>query len=430
MKKTFFTLIFSTSLLLSNAQFWQPTEAVVSTGAIVSTVNGSLGNTVFSSGNNGAVYNSFSYSLDQGETWNVVGSILEQGTVGQYIGAGDRLYAALSLVTGDYEYHFSQDNGMTWEVDTIGLPHYYGISTNAKDAFRIKKMGNNHMVAFNGAVINGAYVKDFSQSGWSETTTSEYLTHLDFTYMGDTWYALNPSYSATPLVQSTDFGATWTNIEFNGIPAGFQVSILESNHTNKLYMASGLSDDIYYSTDGGNNWTLTNAGELHDYSTAWISKLYAVDDYVFASLNPEDALNDQFPKFISSSTASPDFSIGDVSGLTESIFVFPILNCFHAGDKFFIMWDDLYSSEPGFSGITTLQETTDQLFSIYPNPCSDAIQFNASERTGWFLTSSTGQLVSNGTANPGFHSIDVQNLPNGIYLLNLNGLTNRVIVQH
>ena len=65
-----------------------------------------------------------------------------------------------------------------------------------------------------------------------------------------------------------------------------------------------------------------------------------------------------------------------------------------------------------------INEATDLVVNVYPNPAVNSIQFDGNESYSFSIVNALGQVVSEGTtAN---QSIAVSNLDNGMYTLRLN----------
>jgi hypothetical protein len=71
-------------------------------------------------------------------------------------------------------------------------------------------------------------------------------------------------------------------------------------------------------------------------------------------------------------------------------------------------------------------------FKIYPNPANSFVnvQLNTSENTWVDLIDMNGKKVLNYLLKTGINSIDVSNLPNGVYTLGVNGKYKKILVAH
>ncbi|KIA88187.1 T9SS type A sorting domain-containing protein [Kaistella jeonii] len=66
-------------------------------------------------------------------------------------------------------------------------------------------------------------------------------------------------------------------------------------------------------------------------------------------------------------------------------------------------------------------------FNLYPNPTKDFVQVNVREMASYQLSSSTGQIVLKGIVTSSKNQIDLSKLPAGVYYLQINGETIKVI---
>ncbi len=393
----------------------------------------SLNDTIYASAPGNNVYNNFVYSTDKGVSWSTSHSILETdyGRIGQLVAVNDRVYAAVKLPSNDYLYYYSIDNGTNWVMDTVGLPHYYGMPTAQKDAFRLKQMGSNHILAFNGLGITGAYIKQIGDPAWHEIFPVTGKSHQDFTWMGNTWFTIKVSGLNDPekLMKSTDNGASWSALNFTGLPAGFTPTFLESNHTDKLYMTGGIAgkeaNAIYYSTDGGNTWANTNASAVYTDTNATAMDLFAIEDYVVAKYTYMSG--DSVPRYLISSTNTPNFSFGDPSGFTPTNpamyqWISGPLHFFNAGDALLaVHLDGIYSSKPGFTGgPVSLTDISAASFKFYPNPIRDHLIIENSQPFKWRIISLAGQEMINGYSDGLQDHADLSLLHKGVYLLVIN----------
>ena len=65
-----------------------------------------------------------------------------------------------------------------------------------------------------------------------------------------------------------------------------------------------------------------------------------------------------------------------------------------------------------------INEATDLVVNVYPNPAANEIQFDGNESYSFSIVNALGQVVSEGTTSN--QSIVVSNLDNGMYTLRLN----------
>ena len=156
--------------------------------------------------------------------------------------------------------------------------------------------------------------------------------------------------------------------------------------------------------------------------------MFAVDDYIFASVLPESGNFADAPPFISSMSTSPSFSVGDGSGLPTNATISDIPFYFNSGNKLFTMYGDLFTSMPGFIGnpvIVSVENNNQIEVGIYPNPAQNQINISTKEMenlTSIALYSSQGQMIRKFKNNE--QSINVSDLPRGHYILKIQSTTN------
>lgn len=156
--------------------------------------------------------------------------------------------------------------------------------------------------------------------------------------------------------------------------------------------------------------------------------MFAVDDYIFASILPESGNFTDAPPFIMSSTASPSFSVGDQTGLPTGSTITELPFYFNSGNKLFTMFGDLYVSTPGFVGnpvVVSVDKHEEIVVGVYPNPAQNQIHISTKEVNDLesiALYSTQGQLVRE--FNPKEPLISVSDLPRGQYILKIQSKTN------
>lgn len=411
MKKFTFTFLISfITLSTVMAQYWKSTGALAGSGSSTYLVGEThVGETIFVV----SMENSLAYSTDNGKTWTKQTAAKPNGTYAALTGVSDRLYASMKINTYDFELFYSTNNGASWTIDTIGLP--LSLTRTGKSGMILKDMGDGYVLAHN---YSKAAYKKVGDANWKSTNIDFVI--VDIAATSDRWLAIGQG----KILQSTDNGGSWTAISASGLPAGFQGSLICSNGSRIFISnpAASGAQDIYFSDDGGSSWTLTNSAGKYTFANPWIKSLYAVDDYVFASVQPEFGKIQNPPPFIISSSAQPNFSVGDVSGLPTGRTNTNLPFFFHAGNKLFTMFWDLYSSEPGFTAGTPTAAQIDiknePSLLVYPNPASGEIHINVNNMdvTSVSFFDMTGREVLQIT-NTQRNSIAITDLKNGIYVV-------------
>ena len=352
-----------------HAQYWKATGALGATGSSTYLIGATQADDkiyVLSREQN------IAFSENLGVTWTKPAITRPGGDFVAITGIKDRLYASLKLNTYDHNLYYSTDNGLTWQIDNEGLPQ--SLTNTGKSAMILKYMGDYYVLAHN--YLKAVY-KKLDETTWKSTFIDYAI--VDIAATADKWLAIG----LTKILQSTDNGKTWTAINTTGLPANFQGSLITSNGS-RIFVTNAPADggdDVYYSDDNGLSWTKTNAAGKFSHTNPWLKSIYAVENYVFASVSPKFGDIQNAPPFIVSTTQQADFTIGNVNGLPTGQTNTNLPFFFHVKNKLFTMFWDLYSSEPGFSGITTgtgvIAKINTEDFSFYPNPAHNEIQINS-----------------------------------------------------
>jgi photosystem II stability/assembly factor-like uncharacterized protein len=416
MKKTFTLIVLSiASFLIANAQYWSATGALSATGSSSYLIGATHAG--------GKIYvlsreQNIAYSENLGVSWTKPAITRPGGDFVAIAGIKDRLYASLQLNTYDHNLYYTTNNGVSWQIDNDGLPQ--SLTNTGKSAMILKYMGDDYVLAHN---YQKAVYKKLNETTWQSTFID--FAIVDIASTTDKWLAIG----AAKILQSTDKGKTWTTINTAGLPAGFQGSLITTNGS-RIFVTNAPAnggEDVYFSDDGGLNWTKTNSAGKFNYANPWLKCIYAVENYVFSSVSPKFGDSQNAPPFIISSATQPSFSIGNITGLATGRTNTNLPFFFHVKNKLFTMFWDLYSSEPGFSGIPTGTRTlssNENEISFYPNPAHNEIQINS--KTPVKLMNANGSFIR--TLNQQVE--DISGLPPGLYILiSENGMAKKLVKQ-
>ena len=155
--KSIFTLIFTISIItLSNAQW----EALNFTeGVAFPEIEAMYAITSHA----GALYGSsegkrIQKSTDQGATWSAIPLFLYPGKITQLTSTGDRLYACKESSFAEGFIYFTEDDGMTWELDTVGIPNHLLFPESKSFVREIIYCGEHLVATFDNA--DAYYIKN------------------------------------------------------------------------------------------------------------------------------------------------------------------------------------------------------------------------------------------------------------------------------
>lgn len=442
MKQKLLILFLSISISFS-AQNWKDYKVNEKGDIIGNMVIGNLNDTIYASGSDGSTYyNSFIYSKDKGATWSEPKGILtaDYGSVAQYVGVKDRVFASLKLPSSDYLYYHSKDNGNTWVLDTVGLPHYYGIKSTQKDAFNLKKIGNEYIVAYNGLAVNGAYYKKIGDNSWKPLPTSSStiaaLRNVNAGIVSTTsaWFSLNTTYSITDnqnITKSTDNGLTWQPIAKTGLPSTMIPQTLVSNGKGRLFLGASIASTtnktaVFYSDDEGKTWQNTNAEVLVPYTgSQFIINIFATGNQAIITYN---AGYNQPPLYLYSNTETPNLGIGDSTGLINFPFAFPHV-FFNIDDTIYLNhYNDLHSMNTSALNVNRFVKNTS--INTYPNPTENQLMISSEKDFEWKLSTIQGKTVMSGDyqTNQQSKTINLETIAKGIYIFSTdNGYRKKII---
>ena len=138
-------------------------------------------------------------------------------------------------------FRYSDDNGVTWKGTSNGITDF--VSALTSDGTNLFAAGYGTGVTKMNNAGTWSNINNFPETGGA----SSVCMHKSALYAA--------RYDLTPIQKSTNQGATWTSVS-TGIPANVALFQLLSDGTN-LY-AAGTDNFIYYSTNDGTSWQITN----------------------------------------------------------------------------------------------------------------------------------------------------------------------------
>lgn len=106
----------------------------------------------------------------------------------------------------------------------------------------------------------------------------------------------------------------------------------------------------------------------------------------------------------------------------NSVFLFTVVGCDQYG------WSNgIGFSVKEFTITTSIKESESLDFGMYPNPTSDFVTIKVKNRSNFDVFSMSGQLMMTSMLNSGSNSIDLTNLPTGVYSVRIDGVTKQLI---
>ena len=285
----------------------------------------------------------------------------------------------------------SSDNGATWVSKSVGLTNLLGggilkvgtrlfyvgptgvfMSTDQGDNWSaaglsttdvrsIAAINDTLFVGTNGA---GIYKSVDFGANWVQIINGlgNSANFRAIESKGNTLFAGGPI--GTGVYRSTDFGANWTLLG-GGLSSGSYRGFASNS---QIIVAGSFGAGVFYSTDNGNNWTAINSG-LTDLT---IFDLELNDNFIIAATN------------------------------TQGVFRFPLSNL---------------NLSTGIHDIDTKSD-----ISLFPNPTSNLINVKVDYKligTPYNIYDNIGKRVFSGIINNENTSIEMENLPGGIYMLSV-----------
>lgn len=203
--------------------------------------------------------NHFQTSTDNGVTWNDPSDNIQGANphVTKMSGANGRVYAGLNFGTGNGIPIFSEDKGITWELDTIGAPGHALGWNGLPVVSDIYAWGHwlyvkwDRPVAYSIKTIGGSYVFDPMVNQGANNPYSVIAK-------GDTLFL-----AGSKVYYTTDGGKTWVFPKNNGYSGyGGKLQVDGKRLYMFAYQAFLQPCYLYYSDDNAENWTTIDITSL------------------------------------------------------------------------------------------------------------------------------------------------------------------------
>lgn len=358
-------------------------------------------------------------STDQGSSWTTVNATGLSGSPRQFVSHGSRIYIfgfwntwAAGMI------HYSDDEGETWAVDTVGMPSNQ-LYPEKPASFHYAVMIDDYIVA-SLAKADGYYRRHIDSTEWN---IIPFFAPYDPTGM----YAGNDTVWAFSLAgfwYSVDAGETWTSPANNGFPGALDFGpTLMFKDGETIYLAGngsfGNPNRIMVTTDRGENWSeITSIGpELGSNafgSTAVIRSMFAKGQDIWVGKD-NDATNTNTDILYSSDGGSTWQE--DTVGLPQDPFGTYVIAGFHQVGGYLVAHNNFRDCYKKAISIG-VRESERRTFELYPNPATDWVRV---EVEGQILSAEAIDIL--GRAYPldlkGEGQIDISHLEQGSYVLRL-----------
>ena len=198
-----------------------------------------------------AFHNGLQRTTDLGQNWTIIS---DSGTIGCYslgVKSNGEVFATFSssLGTLNYIYH-SFDKGSTWEKDSVNFSVSLLFNLCTQSVYTFGNIDTTYLIG-----TDGIYRTTNNGNTWIKKNnglTASNVTTLCRNNLGHLFLQGNFVGTVGGLYRSTNNAENWESINAVGLPQFYDFYQLITDSNNILY---GISDDVYRSTDEGDNWT-------------------------------------------------------------------------------------------------------------------------------------------------------------------------------
>lgn len=425
MKKTFKSVIINVYSILicldSNAQ-WQPCNLAVNNNSTGGTAVCVHKNKLYATNNQKGLQ----VSTDNGATWTVVNSTINSPGVNLY-STDDRLYCTLHN-SGCVTIQYSIDDGVTFQLDTAGLPVCFVNAIIHPDASGVS--WKNHLM-FSFAGPDWEFSRNTINPKWDDANYFDANDCSEFFVKNDTCWAATNGATSNGVAWSVD-GLNWTSPLTTSLP-NFYVPTQIAWSDNRLFMmgsdvgagAAGIDTILKYSDDYSLTFKDVNIKQyLQSYAFFSVSgkqptlNMYTGYDKLFLALG--QSVLGSAPDLIVSSDGGQTFSSDTLGFPSAPNTVFQITNIVFLNGWAFAQLNsgDLFRKQL-ITAANIVASNSDTKVGLYPNPTSGELHFNnVPNNTAYDIIDITGKSVSRGIINN--LRITVQHLNNGTYFIKVN----------
>jgi Secretion system C-terminal sorting domain len=346
-------------------------------------------------------------SVDNGANWTKVNSTLGDDFISSMVGIGNQLFVAAGVTV-----YVSTDSGRTWTDTGRGLEPPFLNNTSVNSNFELATSGTNVFAAN----VNGVYLLNKTATAWTrEISGIEGWRIRSLDISGTSIFASgyisrvvnNFPVSSYATFVSTNNGGSWRQIQTSTQQNSSVIKV-----GAKIFTSS--YDGINVSDDNGNSWGEANNG----IRTRNMGRLFANGNTIFASAirdgiyystnngaNWRNASEGLQTKIIYRTSVIGNFL---VVGTDIGVFRRPLSEFISVGTK---------DNKDGLSCV------------LSPNPVSNQLTINCSEALvgkKYAINNILGETMSSAVLNTNSTQVNVSDLANGIYFLQLIG-TNKTI---
>ncbi len=355
-------------------------------------------------------------STDNGNNWEVVSHPALVSNLSQYanlVRVGSRVYAG-ARGNGGREIYYSDDLGLSWIIDTVGMPEMNFGPVVVKPA-PVELVNLNNEYIFAQLESNFVLYKKTDEVSWSVLPVpSAYKTPGDVFAIGSRLFLVTDK-----LIYSDDLGQTWVT-PANDIPqtgTGY-ISNVFVDGWGFIYAAyknfTTQVETIIVTKDMGEHWDTLNFG----FNTRAVRNIFVDQTEIFVALTPGGS--DTTMRIMYSPNAGKTWS--DVSLDINRYFSFG-----HLGITSFLKNNGVLfagTDEIGVmrqNGITGIAPASARALTVYPNPAAQKIRIGKPFHvvSDVQICDLQGRVVKRLVLQAAEEEIALDGLPAGMYLVRL-----------
>lgn len=355
-------------------------------------------------------------STDNGNNWEVVSHPALVSNLSQYanlVRVGSRVYAG-ARGNGGREIYYSDDFGLNWTLDTVGMPEMnFGPVVVKPAPVELVNLNNEYIIAQ--LESNFVLYKKTGEVSWSVLPVpSAYKTPGDVFAIGSRLFLVTDK-----LIYSDDLGQTWVTPANNFPQVVFgSISNVFVDSWGFIYAAyknfTTQAETIIVTKDMGENWDTLDFG----FNKRMIRNIYVDQTEIFVALTPGGS--DTTMRIMYSPNAGKTWS--DVSLDINRYFSFG-----HLGVTSFLKNNGvLFAGTEEFgvmrqNGTMGIPPASARELAVYPNPAVQKIRIGKSFDvvSDVHVCDLQGRVVKRLVLQAGEEEISLDGLPAGMYPMRL-----------